>query len=371
MVRIQGVRVRFSSGLESLNAFARNHFQDCEQQTNTRATAPPPDRQDWQAEIEAHLEWIEGAPPKAEYAEVSSGKTRLDRDIEIGYNEMAWSRIDDFSDLRLRFSLEENRLRLQGRHFFSLSRSPLRDQIKKAWYWRRLPALREKRFSTLLYYMVYYPAFWWLERQGLFPLHAAAVDLAGVGVVFCGLPGCGKSTLSLALLSLPEARLLSDNIIFFDRKKVFSCPEPVLVDDRSLELIGKARSLLYPLGRRHVFGRAWCQVVPDRLSDHTVPRLFFFVGLGKHSSLRPLSHKEAYKRSSAANWIAQEMRRYVVYRSVLGLLSADGFHLANREESVVRALFGQGQCYELTVGSGAGLQKVPDQVCTLLASVRS
>jgi hypothetical protein len=219
--------------------------------------------------------------------------------------------------------------------------------------------------------MVYYPAFWWLERQGLFPLHAAAVDLAGTGIVLCGLPGCGKSTLSLALLSLPEARLLSDNIIFFDRERVFSCPEPVLVDNRSLELIGKVGSLLHPLGRRHVYGRAWCHVPPDHLVDQTIPRLLLFVGLGQQSRLRPLSYQEALQRFTAVNWIALEMRRYLVYRSVLGLLSPESLHCGQGDESILRVLHDQGHCYELTVGWGDGLQKALDQVRTLVASVRS
>jgi hypothetical protein len=320
---------------------------------------------------EARLDWIEGTPGKAEPAEISPGKTRLDRDIEISNAEMAWSRIDDFLDLRLRFFLEKNRLRVHGNHFFALSHSPLRNHIKKAWYRKRLPHLREKRFSTILYYMVYYPSFWWLERRGLFPLHAAAVDLGGRGVVFCGLPGCGKSTLSLALLSFPQARLLSDNIIFFDRERVFSCPEPVLLDDSSLKLIGNAGSFLQSLGRGHVFGRSWCHVLPDRLVSQTIPRLFLFLGLGHQSSLRPLSSEEAYQRFASANWIAQEMRRYLVYRSVLGLFSTDGMPALDGSEPVLRALLSQGRCYELTVGWNAGVQNALEQVCSLLVSAGS
>jgi hypothetical protein len=233
-------------------------------------------------------------------------------------------------------------------------------------YWRRLPTLREKRFSTILYYMVYYPAFWWLESHGLFPLHAAAVDVAGTGVVLCGLPGCGKSTLSLALLSVPEVRLLSDNIIFFDKERVFRCPEPVLVDERSLALIGEAGAFLRPLGRHHVYGRAWCHMPADRLRQQTVPRLLLFVSLGQQSCLRPLSFQEAWQRFTTVNCIALEMRRYLVYRSVLGLLSPD--HLHREDEAMVRTLQAEGRCYELTVGWGGGIHKALDLICTLVAS---
>jgi len=362
---IQGVRVAFSSNFEPLNSFARSHFSAGETGINTMPGTSLPEAK---AEVEAHLEWIEGVPPKKEYAEVPPGRMRLDRDIEIGKGEIAWSRIDDFSDLQLRFSLAENHLRLVGQHFFLLGRTPLRDQMKKTWYRKRLPTLRKKRFSTLLYYMIYYPSFWWLQRQGLFPLHAGAVDLAGTGIVFCGLPGCGKSTLSLASLSLPGARLLSDNIIFFDREKVFSCPEPVLVDDQSLKLIGKGGSLLHPLGRRHVYDRSWYHVDPGRLVDHTIPRLFFFVGLGQKTTLRPLLGEEAYQRFDSANCIAQEMRRYLVYRSVLGL-SANHLCKNGAHDRVLHALLSQGRCYELTVGWGDGLAKALELVNSLAAKL--
>jgi hypothetical protein len=360
-IRMHGVRVDFSSDFEPLNSFARSHFT--ERQTGTPLLTDS-------AAIEARLEWIEEAPPRREYAEFHPGKVRLDRDIEMGKGEIVWTRIDDFSDLQLRFLLAESRLRLTGQHFFFLSRKPLSDQMKKAWYRKRLPTLRKKRFSTILYYMIYYPTFWWLERQGLFPLHAAAVEMSGTGIVFCGLPGCGKSTLSLASLALPGARLLSDNIIFFDREKVWSCPEPVLVDEQSLELIGNAGSLLRPLGRQHAFGRSWCHVDPDRLVDQILPRLFFFVGLGEKTSLRALSVEEACHRFASANWIAQEMRRYLVYRSVLGLSGANGLHPDNGEQAVLRALLNRGRSYELTVGWGRGFQEALDQVGQLSASVR-
>lgn len=364
IIRIQGVRVQFSSGLEPLDAFIRTHFAEREQETGPSRGGDKP------VDIEADLEWIDEAPPETGSAGVAAGRTRVDRDIEIGHQEIAWSRIDNFPSLRLRFFLEAGRLRVFGRYFFSLSRIPLRDHIKKTWYRNRLPVLREKRFSTILYYMVYYPSFWLLERQGLFPLHAAAVDLGGTGVVLCGLPGCGKSTLSLALLSLPEARLLSDNIVFFDSKNVFTCPEPVLADDRSLGLIDSARSLLFPLGRRHVFDRFWCRVVPDRLVDHSAPRLFLFLGFGQQGSLRPLSDEEAYRRFASVNLLAQETRRYLVYRSVLGLLPGDSSCPPKGSELALRALLSQGRCYELTVGWDAGLQKTVEQVRALCASVR-
>jgi hypothetical protein len=361
VVRIQGVRVAFSSNCELLNTFAKIHFS--EEQT-VADTMLGESLSQGEAEIEAHLEWIEGLHTKKKL-EIRPGQMRLDRDIAMGDGEINWSRIDDFLDLRLRFFLAGSRLRLTGQHFFFLSRTRLRNQMKTLWHRNGLSTLRQRRFSTILYYMIYYPAFWALQRQGLFPLHAGAVDLAGTGIVFCGFPGCGKSTLSLGLLAMPEARLLSDNIIFYNKEKVFSCPEPVLADERSLKLVDKASSVLRSLGRQHGYGRSWHHVDPDRLADQTTPRLFFFVGLGQKTTLRPLSGEEACQRFESANLIAKETRRYLVYRSVLGLLDSESLH--QDDAAIMRALHGQGQCYELIVGWGDGVQKALDLVCTLAA----
>jgi hypothetical protein len=58
-----------------------------------------------------------------------------------------------------------------------------------------------------------------LRAHGLFHLHAACVDVPGVGpVVIAGESGSGKTTLSLALASL-GGRLLSDDAVFLGRGK--------------------------------------------------------------------------------------------------------------------------------------------------------
>jgi hypothetical protein len=358
-VAIQDVQVNFQSNLESLNAFARTHFGETNNENQPAG----------ENGIDSFLEWIEGMPAKQRHGEPAPGKIRLDRDIAISDGEIAWSRIDDFLNLHLRFFPNENPLRLVGEHFFFLDEGAMRDQIKRQWHRKRLPILRKKRFSTILYYMIYYPSFWRLEQRGLLPLHAAAVDVAGQGMVFCGLPGSGKSTLSLAALSLPGARLLSDNIIFYDTQAVYSCPEPVLVDDRSVELIGAASTALQPLGSRHVFDRSWCHVGRERLAQRTEPRMFFFVGLGADTAVRSLSTAAARDRFTSANWIAKELRRYLVYRSVLTLSGATPGCLKNGSQTTLGALLSRGQSYELTIGWKDGLGKALELVQSMAAKV--
>jgi hypothetical protein len=103
--------------------------------------------------------------------------------------------------------------------------------------------------------------------------------------------------------------------------------------------------------------------------DQTVPRLWLFVGIGEQSRLRPLSFPEALQRFTAVNQIALEMRRYLVYRAVLGHLSPDHLLPGYGDAAILQGLYDQGQCYELTVGWDDGLHKVIDQVCTLMETV--
>src|SRR3712207_2803260 len=119
-IQIQGARVRFTSDFESLNEFALTHFADAAAARDRLLPAPSDGNsndQD-QADIDARVEWIEGIPPKANYQMIAPDKARPDRDIELGDKEIAWSRIDDFLPLRLRFLLKENLLRVDGRHYF-------------------------------------------------------------------------------------------------------------------------------------------------------------------------------------------------------------------------------------------------------------
>src|SRR5262249_54507664 len=96
-------------------------------------------------------------------------------------------------------------------------RLAVRRAAKRVLRSRPIPSLRRNPLSTILYYAVYYPVWWHLEARGrAHPLHAAGVALGGRGLVLAGLPGCGKSTLATALLGVPGAELLSDNVVLHD-----------------------------------------------------------------------------------------------------------------------------------------------------------
>src|SRR6185369_6444298 len=166
--------------------------------------------------VEATLTWHECSPPAdraAAYPELAA-MDRIDRDVYRSPTEIAWFRIDELPSLHLRFAWDGRCLRVHGDFFLYLSRNPYRDWLTRGLRRRYLDRLRRRRFTTLLYYLLYYPCFWVLERtRDLHPIHAAGVELDGQVVVLAGPSGVGKSTLVTGLAGSGDARLLSDTFL--------------------------------------------------------------------------------------------------------------------------------------------------------------
>ncbi|RMF24558.1 MAG: hypothetical protein D6760_03050, partial [Deltaproteobacteria bacterium] len=196
------------------------------------------------ADIVSRLEWVDGpvAPNLARAFGVNHWERRPDRDVYLAGGTLWWLRVDEFPPFHMAASWADGRLTVTGRYYFRLGSSL--EWLRRLRHRRRLPQLRAHRFSTLLYYLVYYPILWRLTRfHGLHLAHGAAVALPGGGsAVFFGMPGCGKSTLAVSLLGDPGVRMLSDNLILYDGASVAACPELLLLDRASIARIpGEAR----------------------------------------------------------------------------------------------------------------------------------
>jgi hypothetical protein len=180
-------RVRLRSSFAPLMDYAAAHFEPL------RGEPLPQGRPD----VDAELHWHEGHPPTdaaAAYPEVR-GCERLDRDLWARPGLVVWLRIDDLRDLHLRFNFDGEHLAVRGDYYHRLSTHRRGDRLRRLVYRGQLDALRRKRFTRLLYFLVYYPLFWWLEHQrDTHPLHAAAVETPMGGILLAGPSGVGKST---------------------------------------------------------------------------------------------------------------------------------------------------------------------------------
>jgi hypothetical protein len=261
------------------------------------------------------------------------GWDRVDRDLYRRDGALAWFRIDDFptstcaspgrSGARRRRPLLPPAQQDRGR-----------DWLRRVVYHRSLPNLRRRRFTTLLYYLVYYPCFWWLEHERLcHPIHAGGVRLPNGVVAMAGPSGVGKSTLVAGLACDPSARLLSDTFLLHKGATVRSVPEPLLLDQWSRGWLGGGASALQPIRHRYSLGRNGFHWPDDQLVAGGDVRLLVFPQRATSHYVRPLSPNQAQGRIRAGDLIVNDVRRYWAFASVLEVLDPNPLVQA-REQSL-------------------------------------
>jgi hypothetical protein len=301
------------------------------------------------SKIVAELEIIDAARPSGlQQAFPEAGWSRRpDRDLYMDGNTAYWLRIDDFLDLQLRVAYEGGRLVLAGRYYFSIGSGGGLEWLRRLRHRGRLDALRAHRFSTLLYYMVYYPILWWLGRfEGWGQLHAGAVVSEAGAVLAAGMPGCGKSTLTVAMSCRQGWEMMSDNLVLFNDRSLLACPELLLLDPASIERIGAAASALEATGETRVFGRDAYR--PARVHLDPAPlRAVLVVGRGKATEIIRIDEAECVRRILAGNLMAKELRRSAIMAGVMDLVAATAAECPQRRlERLVAGL----PCFALWVG---------------------
>ena len=312
---MHGVRVRLVSELPAFLEYARVALEQW-----TVADAG-------RFDIRSRLEWRDGVAPRK--ADGSGGgfepmvwTRRPDRDLYIGESGAQWLRIDDFPDLQMHLAMRDDSLDVAGRYFFHLAAgSGGAESLQRLRFRSNLEELRGRRFSTLLYYLFYHPLLWWLSRgAGWHVLHAGAIATRLGAIVLAGMPGCGKTTLSVAMLAEPRHRLLSDNLVLHDGERVMACPELLLLDETSRRLAGAGAARLTPTGEKRVFARDAHRIADIEMTPQPVVALLH-VERASEFSLRPVEPRESAARLRAANTMAKEVRRIAIMNEVLDALS--------------------------------------------------
>jgi len=299
-------------------------------------------------QVTAVLRWHEGQPPRERAATFShlSGMERVDRDLYVAPGNLHWFRVDDFRDLYLRVHWQDEQLTVEGDFYHRLAKDQRRDRAKRLLYRNRLPNLRSRRFTTLLYYLVYYPCWSWLElTQGLHPIHAAGVSTDTGVILLGGASGVGKSTLAVALASLPRARLLSDSFVLHNGSDVFAVREPILLDAWSRRWLGVQGDELQPIDWRYCLNRGGYQLPPHRLVAGGRARLLLLPRRSPGTYVKRISSEEAHQRLSAVDIIINDLRRYWVFAAIVEHLVPRG--LVVQRETQLAELTAQVPCYEI------------------------
>ena len=343
-VELAGISASLSSEFTPFIEYAREHLAPL--------LSPPTNV----PKVRARLRWHEGLPPERQRLVADLvGWDRADRDLYRREHRLAWFRIDELPDLHLRFTVEQGELLVEGDYYHRLGRTPRRDWLRRLLYSRSLPRLRRRRFTTLLYYLVYYPCFWWLEHHGEFhPIHAGGVELPDGIVALAGPSGVGKSTLTTGLAASPGGRLLSDTFLLHNGATVRAVPEPLLLDQWSRSWLGsEAAAALRPIAHRYSLERQGYHWPAAQSSPGGTLALLVFPQRAATHYVRRLPPGQAQGRIRAGDLIVNDLRRYWAFAAVLEVLDPNPLVLA-REESLAK-LVSAVPAYE--VGLTADLQR--------------
>lgn len=245
--------------------------------------------------IHVTLEWGKSLP--------AADLEPLGRRVWIGQNCLRLSEIRLVPGLQIQLGWEGDTLRVHAAF-----RWPGRGA---RWLAALVPAARTRLYISLVYYLVYFPWGWWLERErGWSLLHAAGLRREDGGVILSGLPGCGKSTLVWAALSLPGWQLLSDNLLFADGRQIYACPEPLHVDARARALIESTPGGVQDTGRAFSHQREDFELLPERRATQAQVDRVIFLRRGRTGGIQPLDHEAAFRRLWVGDMLAQEWAAY-------------------------------------------------------------
>lgn len=317
--------------------------------------------------VDVMLRWHEAQPPRdrlATYPHLTEME-RVDRDLYVAPGELQWFRVDDLRDLFLRLHWREDRLTVEGDFFHYASKSRSRDRIKRLVYRKRLDALRRRRFTTLLHYLVYYPCWWWLEHtRNLHPIHAAGVCTDTSVILLGGASGVGKSTLAIALATIPGARLLSDSFVLHDGADVFPVREPILLDAWSRRWLGPQGDDLIPIDWRYCLNRTGFQLPPQRLAEGGPVGLMLFPRRAPKPYVRHISAEQAHQRMSAADLIVNDLRRYWAFAAAVEQM-VPGRLVTQREARLAKLTTGV-PCFEVGLTAAMTCAEAVESILRLL-----
>jgi hypothetical protein len=281
-------------------------------------------------------------PPRLE---TSEGMSAIGANTFLGDGHIATLRkIGRKRKVWLSYTLEKGKLRLNAFSHIKTFKDSLRYNILKQ--------PQESYFFELTYPLIYYPLFWYIEYfKNIHVMHASAVSISNKCVLICGLEGIGKTSLSLSLAKEKGSYLFSDNLIFYDKEKVYPCYEPIRInrnDDKSVWEYGFKKINEF-----------------RTLKDFYEPLFFNRALNGKPSIIIiPCFNRTFFIRESSAaifanrimniNQLTAELGNYNEYASVMNMLVPE-FNIWDKRREALSHILDSARCYEIGMPKTDGL----------------
>ena len=345
LLDLHGLPISLRMDDPDLRSYVRAHFEASEGPSSQAAVA-----------IHGDWRWGDASPEvgarAATVLRAGRGVT-LQREGTDGLR-CAWTRIPGFPELTLSFLLrgdDPGRLEVEGACSYVPKGLGRRIRYMRSAHVERK---RARLFFKLMYAMVYSPVAWWLERtRGWGLIHASAVALPnGQAVLLAGQGGVGKSTLAMTLLSMPGARLISDNLIFHDEESVYACPEPVRLDRSALAGIAAAgvapqRSSV----PREAHPKETWRVGAAQRAHSARPAAAFVLRAGKHPGFDPLDSASGAQMLRAGNDLAREIEDHRPVAALLTMMAAERGRPAAAAAARLETMLSGVPCGLLTIGA--------------------
>jgi len=334
-----------------LRAYVRAHFEASEGPSS-------------QAVVAIHGDWRWGGAPSNAVAAPRSASTlragrgmTLEREGSDGLR-CTWTRVPGFPELSLSFLMSgtgPGRLAVDAHCAYAP-----RGLARRIRYMNpaRVERKRSRLFFKLMYAMVYSPVAWWLMRtRGWGLLHASAVALpTGQAVLLAGQGGVGKSTLAMTLLSMPGARLISDNLLFHDEQMIYACPEPVRLDGTALAGIAAAgvapeRSSL----PRAAHPKATWRVGQAQRAQSAPPGAMFLLQVGERPGFEPIAAQQGAEMLRAGNDLAREIEDHRPVAALLTMMAAQRGGPSAAPAARLENLLATVRCGVFTIGASESI----------------
>lgn len=313
-------------------------------------------------DIEVFLNWQESIYKNTKPYEFKNLQDlkRIGRRILMGGNSIVWNELGEIRGLKLHI-LYNNKVDVRACYDLNLSKFLAKRFYKQVIRRRSFRRYKEDIYEGLTYYLVYYPILFQLERKYIFPLHGSAFTYEGKSILMPGLPGVGKSTLCLAFLSYKNSMFISDNIVLYDDRKIYSFFEPIRLDRTSLELLPDKGKTLVEMGIESYYGRHSYRVEDNKNINEVVPECLIIPCRADENDLIQISSEQAVQLVLDFNRIAGEINSYFTYSSVQNMcLKKESIDLA-RVESLYK-LISDLKCYLLFVKSNYPMDLIIEKI---------
>ncbi|MDD3296599.1 MAG: hypothetical protein PHU64_04475 [Candidatus Omnitrophica bacterium] len=227
-------------------------------------------------------------------------------------------------------------------------------EFKDFFRYKILKKSQEEWFFSLTYPALYYPLFWHLERsRGMGVLHASGFSAENKGFIICGLEGIGKTSLALSFLESKDAIFLSDNLLFYDKEKIYPCYEPVRIHRNEKEsLWQKNFEKINGLNILKGFYRPKFEVSNDGIAVD----FLIFPEFSQDFCVKEISSFEAVNRALFLSYIPAELSNYSEYRNLYNLLEPE-YNSLKFQQTALLELLRPVKCFRVGMPKADGIKK--------------